>query len=75
MKCKWSRNSSRFLPRMNVVEFIGEGANDDLRSVAFRIEARHESLKDQLIFVVVAAERLHEAPQTALHRHGQGGIL
>lgn len=55
---------------MNVVEFIGERADDYLRPVALGIIAGHELLEDGLVFVVVAAEGLDEAPQAALHGHG-----
>lgn len=54
---------------MNVVQFIREGADDNLGPVALWIKASHQLLEDCLVFVVVATERLHEAPQTALHSH------
>lgn len=60
---------------MNVVSFFRERADDDLRPVPLWIIARHQLLKDRLVLVVVTAESLHEAPQTALHGHGQHGIL
>lgn len=54
---------------MNVVRFIREGADNNLRPVALWIKVSHELLEDGLIFVVVATESLHEAPQAALHSH------
>lgn len=60
---------------MNVVKFLRERADDDLRPVAFWIIATHELLEDRLVLVVVTAESLHEAPQTALHGYRQQGIL
>lgn len=62
-------------PFISVVDFFRERADDDLRPVAFWIIARHQLLKDRLVLVVVTAESLHEAPQTALHGYSQRGIL
>ena len=52
---------------MNVVNFFRERTDDDLWPVAPWIIVRHELLKDRLVLVIVTAESLHEAPQTALN--------
>lgn len=60
---------------MNVVNFVGERTDDDLRPVALWIITTHQLLEDRLVLIVVTAESLHEAPQTALHSYSQQGIL
>lgn len=62
-------------PSMNVVNFFRVRADNDLRPVALWIVVRHQLLKDSLILIVVTAESLHEAPQTALHGYSQSGIF
>lgn len=62
-------------PSVDVVRFLRERADDDLRPVAFWVIARHQLLEDHLVLVVVAAESLHEAAQTDLHGDSQCGIL
>ena len=60
---------------MNVVNLLRERADDDLRPAALWIIATHQLLQDRLVLVVVAAEGLHEAAQTALYSYSQHGIL
>lgn len=62
-------------PSMNVVNLFRERADDDLWPAALWIIVRHQVLKDCLVLVVVTAESLHEAPQTALHGYSYRGIL
>lgn len=60
---------------MNIVNFVGERADDDLRPAALWIVAGHQLLEDRLVLVVVTAESLHEAPQAALDGYSQRRIL